>query len=803
MRVLPEWNRTGQGNMPVSWGKQKPKAEPAHRPGTFDASRFQTTGSAAVAPLLRVYFGVSNPPPPPPSPLTNLVSAVENGRAFGTRRSLFTPQQQQAMRLQAEQDGYLRLPPQTALNQLAQDPELVLSLVKAIARGRGVLPPNGIFPSQPASPFHARPKDWFSRTPTQVLNLANLTRTEDGPNPNQGGGIWLGILYLLTTPAGNIHLLPWHEKDLDSNYTPNNPFRMDPALESPELTSAGLRGNDQLKLLADVGHLLGKTFVYDLLPHAGHFSAPALLKPQLFRWIQYDLEKVRSLPRQPNTPEDIRELFSFQEARRLINGNEIRSRSTVERLAATRAGTSDVIKSQDQATLVETVRNIVRTQLGQDPDTVSMASLTPEKREALAKTLIEKGLWTMPRHAYNAWNPEPLVKGYHVGKNYPLYLAIDRTNLEDAAYQMFPFSRLRFQDAQGNLNEAAMSFFESQLIFADGLGLADMVRLDQLDWLGREQHVYDPIPPEVIQRLTRRFPDKVFLAERLEGLDFAPYQAAGARAIIGGDWSREIHQSDGLNKDFFHRAWDDDQAIAAYNQKNKADMTALRAFQLHDQHMQPGQVSPFDPARGGIAAGEARLLTMLFINGDQGTNKPFYGIMGDEVALGGQSVYRGSFTPNTRIPLQDTQGFYPTYANAMALRYGTPRLKQIQNALKTGADTSSYPNAEVLLAKAQAVLRHGKKTWDTWSKDGNALAWCIERTDGQPGKILVAVNRQRPDKGAPSSQLLLGSDRIGNAPVREILLKDPQGPQFQPTAAKNGLALENLLPSQVRLFYLD
>lgn len=758
--------------------------------------------------LLQVYFGNSRPTSAV-NWVTRLEAAVQSGQAFPVRESAFTPEQQQQMLAQVERDGFLRLPPQEAINKLSADPVLVLSLLKAAAKTHGTLSPSERFQANPNSPQQGKAKTWFSQTPTQVLNLAGLTRTNSGNEAAGGGDIWKGILYMLSSPAGVFHLMPWHEKDLNSNYIPNNPFRMDPGLESKDLKQAGIVGTDQLRLLADVGHHLGKSFVYDLLPHSAHFGAPALLKPELFRWTQFNLDNIRRLPPLAGSPQGVKELYRFDDLRRIIRdaqGDDERAKVWVEAFINSKVETFGILQSNTQDDLVRKVRETTQRHLGKEPGTFPMEDLTPEKRQAITQDLIGQGIWSMPRHGYDAWNYRPLIRGYNVEGNYPLYQAIDRNGKGDANGQMFPFTRLAFQDEQGKLRNDVVDFYAAQVAYADKLGLADVVRLDQVDWLDREQHVFDPLPSEAVKKLTAKFPQKVFVGERLESWDLDPYRRVGVNVIVGNDWRNEINQSGGPGQDFFHQAWNEDARLLETSRQNNQYISVLRAFQIHDQHMQPREASPFDLTRGGIKAGQARLLTYLFLNGDQGSNKPYYGIIGDEVALWGKQVFEGSFIPNKSLNLTDNQNFYPVYANAMSLRYGSPLTRKVQAALKTQPASmikQTVGEPTFYAAKAQEVMSQGRKTWDRWSTDGDIVSWAIERADNQPGKVVMVVNRQRPDSGKGATRINLEQVLLGSGKGVEFRLNQTEGMGIQPIDATNGLSLQGISPSEVRLYYFE
>lgn len=731
------------------------------------------------------------------SPLLTLEETLKTGK-LGAVNPVISSEEKSRLLAQVEQEGFLRMPPQEALDKLVNDPPFVLELVKAAARARGVLAPGQGFPVQAPSPVQGKNKVWFSKTHHHVLNIANLTAAN---SDKKQGDVWKAVIYLLTRPEGSYHLMPWHEKDLNSNYTPNNPFRMDPGIESKLLNDAGITGTNQLRLLADVGKLTGKTFWYDVLPHSAHFGAPVMAHPENFTWVQFDLEKLNKLPRQQSPHGDQVEIYKYEDLRHQINNGA--SPQDIENYVFHRLKENGIVKHfpwENQQAIIDQVKATVKKHL--NTNTPSAEDITPEQRQAITMDLIGQGLWTMPRHGYNAWNHYPMVRGYNLTYNYPLYQVIDRGDKGNGNGQMFPFTRFAFKTQDGKLREGAIKDFISQAEFADKLGLADAIRLDQVDWLNRDDHVFDPLPGEALRRMIARFPEKPFVAERLDAMDKEPYRTIGANAIVGDDWRKEI-------KDpfYFERSWDDQSGTLKYAAETGSYITSIHAFENHDQHMQPPYgnkgVSPFDPARGGFYAGKGRFLTMLFLNGSEGSSKPFYDIMGDEVGLEGQQVYKGGFTPGAVIDLSDKKNFYPTYVNALTLRYGSPKLKKVQEALNAN-NTEALKQMDthtLYAAKAQSILQNGYKTWHSWYSHSGTVVWKIEAFNGK-GYVIAAANPHWSGSRG-NEDAMIPKEHTGSGKGVELLLDDPNGIKTKPLQSQNDIKIEQLRPSEVRLFYFD
>lgn len=742
-----------------------------------------------------VRFGQDSENPQAPSPLRTLEEAITQG-LLPTSQSTLGASEKAKILTQVEKDGFLRMPPQKAMDTLCQDPPFVLDIIKAAARSRKTLAPDGSLPLQTVSPVKGKAITWFAKTHHHVLNIANLTVSSD---PKEKGDIWKAVVYLLTSPEGGYHLTPWHEKDLNSNYIPNNPFQIDPGIESPVLKRIGIRGNNQLKLLADVANLLGKPIWYDILPHAAHFGTPVLAHPENFRWIQFDLDKIRSLPSQGGQGEEVKELYSYDDLRQKINSGA--SAQDIDNFVNHRIQETGIVKTRNQQEIISTVKAIVRKHLGNPSTPISPQGISNEQRIAITQELIQKGLWTLPRHGYNAWNFTPLVRGYNLSGNYPLYQVLDRGDKGNANGQMFPFTRLAFLNDQGQPRDEVINYYISQAEFADKLGLSSVLRLDQVDWLNREGHVYDPFPAEAIRRLRAKFPDKPIVAERLDSYDKEPYRQVGVNAVVGDDWRKEVSDP------YFHEnAWGDQYGTLEYSKRTNSFITGLNAFEVHDQHMQPYSVSPFDPARGGFRTGQGRFLTFLFLNGDQGTNKPFYDIMGDEVGLPGEQVYKGGFTPGAVIDLTDKNNFYTTYVNAKALRYGTPQIRKAQEALRSNDQETLRQMDEGTLysAKALTVLENGRKTWSYWSNNSDVVAWGIEPTNGDKGVVVVVANRHRADGSRPPSDITVPKAKLGQGKGAHFILDNPEGINTQPVDVSNqDLKVTQLPPSGVQLYYFE
>ena len=128
--------------------------------------------------------------------------------------------------------------------------------------------------------------DWLKRSNMVGVNIRTI------------GSFWKLINYVLTLPASHdsIHVLPiWEPGVVGSLYGmvswQLNPEFFDVALARfvPALSTV----EQQLKVVTNLLHAMGRTVGMDVIPHTDRFSEMVLACPSLFEWVQRDVKADR------------------------------------------------------------------------------------------------------------------------------------------------------------------------------------------------------------------------------------------------------------------------------------------------------------------------------------------------------------------------------------------------------------------------------------------------------------------------------------------------------------------------------
>ncbi|MBY0405491.1 MAG: hypothetical protein K2X66_16435 [Cyanobacteria bacterium] len=102
------------------------------------------------------------------------------------------------------------------------------------------------------------------------------------------------IKYALTCPENAFHLMPLFEPGCDNSLYAPRSWHLNPEFLDPELSSLGFKTpEDQLKLVVNVMHALGKSVGMDVVPHMDRFAETVFAQPECFEWIRLNPAKTQ------------------------------------------------------------------------------------------------------------------------------------------------------------------------------------------------------------------------------------------------------------------------------------------------------------------------------------------------------------------------------------------------------------------------------------------------------------------------------------------------------------------------------
>ena len=349
------------------------------------------------------------------------------------------------------------------------------------------------------------------------------------PQPERTGRVTDALKLVPSMRVSAIHLAPFFDNTLDNLYAVDSVQLVSEAVLHPELTAAGLDGDDQIRLLVDAIHILGWRVGFDLEPHTSNFSRIALSHPRCFRWLRL--------------ADDRQGLFGGV---------------TQEEMLAPKA----------QARLVKEVSKIVATAckkhgLAVLEDLSGGPAPVRACHDELVQTLIGEGYWTLPSHT---WSGAGLPRFDHYVTQgldaYPDYLYLDAVGADQrehafgmlSPFKLFdnlPINAVPSVDDKPVPVPEAISLLEG--IFPDvqqRYGF-DFVRLDYVD------HVFDStldgdwtlpvsdrLAPQTLEDLLaaarRARPETGAMAERM-GVDVDDYGALGFDLLLGSDVLTSMH----------------------------------------------------------------------------------------------------------------------------------------------------------------------------------------------------------------------------------------------------------------------
>lgn len=264
--------------------------------------------------------------------------------------------------------------PETPANLLSTDLAVLLGFLSAVADKKAK---NGQDPWK--SPVNGLPdSSWMTESDFCMIHARAC-----GSKPAKPGSFIEAAKLLPGLRATAVLLLPFFHCCNGRSYAVNSFHLLDPVSVDPVAEKAGIDGPEQLRFLCDTAHLLGKTIGFDLTPHTAQFSMIALERPELFRWLKLDRNKM------PAGGKSQKEMLS-PETQEII-------REGVKAISA-RARLKHGIDSFDPPT--------------SPPEVVTKA------HSAAVKELILEGFWTLPTQSWDGVGL-PAFKGYDLKGDFP------------------------------------------------------------------------------------------------------------------------------------------------------------------------------------------------------------------------------------------------------------------------------------------------------------------------------------------------------------------------------------------------
>lgn len=357
----------------------------------------------------------------------------------------------------------------------------------------------------------------------------NVRATGLGERP----GSFLQAAKLLPALRVNaIHLGPFTLYDFENKYAVYSVRSIDRRLVDSSLEQLGFSAEAQLRAFVQAAHLLGMTVGFDLEPHLAQFSLPAVLHPEMFRWLKLSIDRL-----------------------------------------SLAGGLSDEVMLTEvvQHQITAEVRTLVARQLEQAgwadaiwEDVLEFAETDPPERRihkeqvyfGIIGALIAAGYWPVPSQAWSG-SGTPGFDGYHFEHNYARFRYLNRDGQDHAAYAFHILTPYKFFDGllpnqppEENClprpDIQVQEFFYNIFPYWRDRFAFDFVRYDSADhifdsiWQGRwDVPDADRPTPEILRACIRAsktpmHPQIGNFAERM-GLELYEYAALGFDLILGTD----------------------------------------------------------------------------------------------------------------------------------------------------------------------------------------------------------------------------------------------------------------------------
>lgn len=121
-------------------------------------------------------------------------------------------------------------------------------------------------------------------------------------NPRIVGSYFNIIKYAMTFPEDTIHILPIWEVGCEGSLYARVNWQLDDQWLDKDLVRYGYKTSEQqLKLVINLLHALGKKVGFDCVPHTDKFSEEVFIIPECFEWIRLNQNKTKELIYNENT----------------------------------------------------------------------------------------------------------------------------------------------------------------------------------------------------------------------------------------------------------------------------------------------------------------------------------------------------------------------------------------------------------------------------------------------------------------------------------------------------------------------
>ncbi|MDQ7822338.1 MAG: hypothetical protein RDV48_06045 [Candidatus Eremiobacteraeota bacterium] len=642
--------------------------------------------------------------------------------------------------------GYLPFTPSEAVND---DPLLYPFFYEELGKGQfrdGAIP----------SPVEGQSDSaWMLGTDFCFINIRALS-----PKKSKTGTISDAFRLLPIVRAGSFHLAPFFDCTMHNLYAIDSLRILTEDIVDHELLEAGIAPDDQMRLLIDAIHILGKTVGFDLEPHTSQFSRVVLENPQHFRWLHLD------------------------KSRKGLQGG-----FTHEKM----------FSPAEQAKIVKEVKELIGQELKKHGLTrmEDLSQGVTELREAhcdILEMLIAKGYWTLPSHTWNGVGL-PKFNKYSKEGGYPdfTYLDIEGEDQHDQSFGMLtPFSlytNLPFNEVP--TPEDPPVYKEDTFKFLTGIFPKilekydfDFLRIDYVD------HIFDSTVDEswdiplsdrmtpkvlaaVIEKAREAKPWLGTMAERM-GQDIWDYQKVGFDLVLGQDILTTMHPG--------YLTWclETHEKIKSQAPSWKRPASVLFAVDTHDSGHPLFWTTPVSQVIGARGMALRHFISRFLYAG--GLRRPKY------ECIGNQDL---------------SYGLYETNNNAKSLTWvGDKEYCRRYHALE-----NVYEELKPLIASSVQGPLH---------IDRGAMWWFLDCRGEKPSRILCYANLEREVKKVkvlaekkPVYEAvkdvylyLYENSPVRNAAVTEIDVTTGKKKHIEPD--RNGcIFLKEVEPLGVRLYVIS
>lgn len=490
--------------------------------------------------------------------------------------------------------GYLDITPSKILEE---DENLFPLFYKLLAGGAA---------DNTASPVAGRrDSSWMTDADFCFLNIRALS-----PDPSQTGKISDALKILPVVRASSFHLAPFFDCTMDNLYAVDSLRIITQDIVDETWEQAGISPGEQMRILLDAIHILGKTAGFDLEPHTSQFSRIVMEYPQHFRWIRLN-GKRDGLFR--NARHET--MLDEQHQKELV--------SEVRKIIAAELKKSGLASVEDLSRGVGTVRDC---------------------HQSCIKALIAAGYWTLPSHTWNGAGL-PAFDKYNYEGNYPEFTYLDK-NGEDqhrhsfgmltpfALYTGLPFNS---EPSEKNLPR----YKEDTFKFVTELFPAilenypfDYVRIDYVDHVfdstvggSFDIPVSDRMTPKVLKAvIDRARKDRPYMgatAERM-GQDIDVYRTAGFDLVLGQDVLST------MNADYLLYCLKEQETLIGKSREEKWTVPASVMFSVdtHDSGHPLFWTKPLSDVEGAKGMALRHFLSRFLYAGTQ--RRPKYECMGNQ-----------------------------------------------------------------------------------------------------------------------------------------------------------------------------